>query len=841
MDFGKIRRTTSSIKPTNPIEIFKTLPSLDGAPNDLWSGQGEALREWDKARDQRDVVLSLTTGAGKTVVGLLIAQSLINEGVRNVLYLCSTNDLVTQTSEEARKIGIEHTTRAYGKWSNDLFETEKGFCITNYAALFNGRSVIARKHRPEAIIFDDAHVAESVMRDAFTLKITIEEHAPLFRSITNLFEDDFIAMAIRGRFEKAAGRGGGEMVMVTPRAMISRANQLGQIIQAQGGEYKDLAYANAHLSDHLAACSLIISDGVIEIAPPFVPTLALRGFQQDVRRIYLSATLQSQVEFVRAFGRKPEKVIQPETDAGNGERLILDGRELEGGFGPDFVHRLAKLRKAVVAVPSYPRAKRWGSLATPPKVADFTKELNSFRKAHNGVFTLVSRADGIDLPADSCRIMVMDGLPTGSSLLERFQYEFLEMQSAQDRRIAGRVTQLFGRINRGRNDYGVFLIEGKGLGVWLRRDRSVALLPALLRKQVIVGRNVQQDMGVNTPDKAVDITEAVLNRDQGWVDFYREEVRGADLEESVVERAEEAEDGLVEAALAEAKYALAMWESDFPKAREHLEGVAGKTEIADTRLSGWHEVWIAATHDAEGDASAANDHYAVASRRLPAYLKLPKHAVTVESIGREVGNDPFVEQMLRLVSSADVTGYEKSLRRVRGDLDSIDSGSPRQAEAGVRRLGELLGFVATRPDNDNLGTGPDVAWEDQAAGSILGFELKTDKVPETASYNKKKDIGQGHDHLQWLTDKYPEHNRLGLLYVGPDGPVEAQANPAPNMLLCTTKKMSGLRDEWLALVGDIRGLTPAARPERLKVISESGDWTLENMLRRLGAPFVVKT
>ncbi|AUQ71138.1 DEAD/DEAH box helicase family protein [Phaeobacter inhibens] len=840
MDFGKIRRTTSVSKPKNPIEIFKTLPSLDGAPNDLWSGQGEALREWDKARNQGDVVLSLTTGAGKTVVGLLIAQSLVNEGVRNVVYLCSTNDLVAQTSEEARKIGIGHTTRSYGKWSNDLFETEKGFCITNYAALFNGHSTIARRHRPEAIIFDDAHVAESVMRDAFTLKIKNDDHAVLFRAITTLFADDFTSMAIGSRFEKAAGKGGGEMVMATPRAMISRANQLRQIIDSHGREYKDLAYASAHLSDHLAACSMVISDGQLEIAPPFVPTLALRGFQSDVRRVYLSATLQSQVEFVRAFGRIPSTVIQPETDAGNGERLILDGRELDGGFGPDFVRRLTKLRKAVVAVPSYGKANRWGGLATPPKVANFTEELNSFRKAHNGVFTLVSRADGIDLPADACRIMVMDGLPTGSSLLERFQYEFLEMQSAQDRRIAGRVTQLFGRINRGRNDYGVFLIEGKELGIWLGRDRSVALLPALLRKQVIVGRNVQDDMGIGTPDKAMDIAEAVLNRDQGWVDFYREEVRGADLEDGVVERAEEAEAGLVKAALAEAQYALAMWEADFSKARQHLESVASDTELADTRLSGWHEVWIAATHDAEGDAAAANDHYSIAAKRLPTYLKLPKHAATIASIGRQAESDPFVEQMLRLTSSADVTGYEKALRRVRDDLGAIDAGSTRQAEAGVRRLGELLGYVSTRPDNDNLGTGPDVAWEDQDKRSILGFELKTDKVPATASYSKKKDIGQGHDHLQWLADNYPEHTRHGLIYVGPDGPIESQANPAANMWLCTTARMVDLRNEWLALVGDIRGLTPAARPERLKVISDSGDWALESLIRRLGAAFVVK-
>jgi hypothetical protein len=63
----------------------------------------------------------------------------------------------------------------------------------------------------------------------------------------------------------------------------------------------------------------------------------------------------------------------------------------------------------------------------------------------------------------------------------------------------------------------------------------------------------------------------------------------------------------------------------------------------------------------------------------------------------------------------------------------------------VRALGELFGFTATRPDNDE-GTGPDVLWRDDAKPRQLGFELKTDK-DDPATYFKK-DVSQGHDHLE---------------------------------------------------------------------------------------------
>jgi superfamily II DNA or RNA helicase len=171
MDFSKLGSTKKAPAPTDPIKIFATLPSLPGTFNDLWRGQDKALAEWHIARDRQDVLVSLNTGAGKTIVGLLIAQSLVNEGLGNVLYVCSTIDLVRQTSREAKRIGIAHTTRVRGEFSNDLFETGRSFCITTYAALFNGYSALRNRFFPQAIIFDDAHVAEGLLRDAFTLRI----------------------------------------------------------------------------------------------------------------------------------------------------------------------------------------------------------------------------------------------------------------------------------------------------------------------------------------------------------------------------------------------------------------------------------------------------------------------------------------------------------------------------------------------------------------------------------------------------------------------------------------------------------------------------------------------
>ena len=58
-------------------------------------------------RDKDDVAVVLNTGAGKTLVGLLIAQSLVNETKRQVVYACSSIQLVEQTATKAEGYGLQ--------------------------------------------------------------------------------------------------------------------------------------------------------------------------------------------------------------------------------------------------------------------------------------------------------------------------------------------------------------------------------------------------------------------------------------------------------------------------------------------------------------------------------------------------------------------------------------------------------------------------------------------------------------------------------------------------------------------------------------------------------------
>ncbi len=832
MDFSRLGTPKPTARPIDPIKIFERLPNLPGTPNDLWRGQAQALQQWHEARTKSDALISLNTGAGKTLLGLLIAQSLVNEGVENVVCVCATIDLVRQTSQEAKRIGIEHTTRVYSTFDNDLFETGNGFCITTYHALFNGLSAIRRRYFPGAVIFDDAHVAETILRGALTLHISSNDYPDLFTGLTELFRPHFRELRIEGRFNDSLTREHSSIVMAAPNGLFERREQLVALLEARAAQNDNqLKYSYAHLRDKVDCCAALFGHGNFELAPPFLPSLALDVFERPIRRIYLSATLRSKTDFVRAFGRLPNVMIEPDNDAGNGERLILFGRTIRGGISPELIAEISAKRKTLIAVPNYPSSEVWSDLAQPPEPKDFSAQLDAFRNAENGVFILVSRVDGIDLPHDTCRLMVLDGLPSGTSLIERYQWEFLRMGNLHATRLANRLVQLFGRINRGRNDYGVFLIRGSELNAWLSKDRNIALLPQLLQRQITLGRAVQDGMDIKAPKAVVGVINAVISREPSWLDYYGDNINRHDLDQDEVARAEDAEPQMVSAAQAEAAYAAAIWTGEIAEGRRVLDEATAATGRVGALLAGWQNVWLGAVLEREGDHDSARLAYRRAVSRLGNMITLPRGTAAAPNAA-VLGEDAstFAQEINRLVGLASHESFAKEFARIRSQLISLDGGPPRRMEESVRALGELLGLAATRPDND-IGTGPDVLWTDEASRTSLAFELKTDKL-DPALY-RKKDIAQGHDHIAWMVENYPGFNCLGLLFVGPDGRVAPNANPSNIMWRCAPSCLIELRDRLLAVIADLRGALPLERPGRCRAACDDGSWDINALFRRL--------
>src|SRR5262249_36527074 len=94
---------------------------------------------------------------------------------------------------------------------------------------------------------------------------------------------------------------------------------------------------------------------------------------------------------------------------------------------------------------------------------DVESDLGTFADAARATLVLTNRYDGIDLPDEACRLVLLAGQPVGTHLQERFIYESVGATSVLEERIRTRVVQGAGRCTRNANDYAVVMVIGPEL------------------------------------------------------------------------------------------------------------------------------------------------------------------------------------------------------------------------------------------------------------------------------------------------------------------------------------------------------------------------------------------
>ena len=564
-EFSKLKATPREQRLTDPVVLFQRLRVTDTSINDLWLAQGDALRAWNQSRTEPDVSISLNTGAGKTLVGLLIAQSLVNEMRSLVLYACSSIQLVEQTAKKAEGYGLPITSYVKGAFSNNLASKGEAVCLTTYQALFNGKSIFFNREIA-GVVFDDAHAAEHLLRDHFSLHIEKKRFGSVYSQIVAEFSGYFHSIGLSSTFDEIASGSGNRLLMIPPFEVKRAQAAISKCLRESTVPNDDTTtFAWAHLKDRTDLCAFIISAFEITLTPAFLPSRTLPYFSTTIRRVYLSATLSAPDVFVRTFGRKPSVQIAPTTTAGECERMIMIPEKTRGVLDDvQATIQLIRPHKALFLVPSYARAQEWEDIVQPPSRERATDAIEKFKIEKGPVkLLLAGRYDGIDLPGEMCRIVVIDDLPSGIGLLERYLWEYLRFSAVLRSAIASRIVQSFGRISRGMSDHGVAILTGRRLVEWLQVPKNVASLPLFLQKQLQLG--FQMSAGMNAAE-ATSVLQGCLDRQRDWIDAYERFMREAPSDEALPEPVT-----LIELALAEAKYAEDLWHRDYTGAASHLQ------------------------------------------------------------------------------------------------------------------------------------------------------------------------------------------------------------------------------------------------------------------------------
>jgi hypothetical protein len=524
-----------------------------------------------------------------------------------------------------------------------------------------------------------------------------------------------------------------------------------------------------------------------------------------------------------------------------GERLIVlaERSKLTNGGAANvsdlvLAQCLSAQNKLLISTPSYPSASKYKAIAAPPTTTDFSTKLDEFRRTTSpSVFILVGRVDGIDLPHATCRVMLADGLPTGFSLLEAYLYDTLEMRNSYAAKLANRITQMFGRTNRGRNDFSTIFASEQRLVNWLSTPRNVALLPELLRKQLLLGKSLVDQFKIRDIQQFPGLINQVLSRDPGWLKYYQDSVSGFDIGNDQKTQAAENDALLTEAALAESEFAAQMWDGSASLARDALAAVVDKVVVADRRLSGWYNIQLGQTFELHGDIESAAKRYSQARGRIHSILALPFPATTT-SVTKGATPVNKLHAKLMEIFASDVRHQNDQIVKIDrsvGPLFDITA-SPAQHEEAMRSFGDALGFNATRPEQDeDNGSTLDVSWRNETTKQSILIELKTKKKPD--GMINLEDVGQGLNHLEWGTKAFSGDNVLGLIIVCPCQKRSSETSPSNEMWLATLAPFRQCYEEFVQMLSALQRLTPLQRVAELQAVALRAEWQPEAVFARL--------
>lgn len=774
LDFNKLLGKTQQSKIISPVEIFNNLDK-DEDKAYLWPGQETILEEWDsKNRNKRDNIVKLHTGQGKTLIGLLMLQSLLNEGNGPALYLCPDNTLVKQTVGQADAFGIK--TIEVSKESTALpreFLNSEAILITNCQKLFNGKSVFGVEGTSKeikevgAVVIDDAHRCLEIIRNAFSIRSNryikqadnSSEDNPIFSELLSLFSESLKNQAA-GKYDDIIEGHDETSIPVPYWVWYDNLPEVMKII-SENKHSDEIKFSWNLIKDQLENCTCIFSGRRVEIVPRLVPINLIPSFSEAKRRIFLSATLTEDAFLIKDLDLDPDCVLNPLTDSSlkhSGERLIILPTLVDPSLKrEDLIAWLLGLPKRYgnfgffTIVPSYYLARPWGR-GIPVTSSNFEETLKSLKerirdkKAFES-YILINKYDGIDLPGHICRILCLDSLPSYDALIDRYYQSVMPSTAISQRKLAQRIEQGIGRAIRGVSDYCIVIIIGTDISAFFSENAKRDYLSNEAQRQIKIGEELAGELKKEGPalTSIESLIEKVLSRDLGWKTYYKDRMNDVEIKPINPD--------FIQRAALERKAELCYQNRQYPQATSVVQDIINSLEN-DKKELGWY-LQLKATYEYPIDIQKSLEIQLTAFN-TNSRLSRPPKGVQYTKLTREGINR--AQRISEYIKSKDSPTH--LILEVENILDKLTFEiSSDVFEDGIDALGQILGYKTDRPEK-KTGKGPDNLWQiDNSHYWII--ECKNRVIKDRGI--SKSEAGQMDTSIGWFEEKYENCENIPII------------------------------------------------------------------------------
>ncbi len=767
MDFNKLLGKTQASKIINPIDIFNNLDKEEDDKAYIRPGQKNVLELWDKNhRNDTNTIVKLHTGEGKTLIGLLMLQSLLNEGYGPALYLCPDKILVRQTVNQAHAFGIKIVeTPPESKELPREFLNSEAILIATCQKLFNGKSVFGvegtKKEIKEigAIVIDDAHRCLEIIRDTFSIRSDKYTHTegkrelnPVYSELFGLFSESLRKQA-PGTYEDIIQEQDESFIPVPFWTWYENQSEVMNIISKHKTS-SDITFSWELIKNNLENCTCIFSGTRVEIVPRLIPINLIPSFSNAKRRIFLSATLTDDAFLIKDLAINSKSVLNPITDKEvkySGERLILL---------PTLVDPSLKREELITWLKTIPKkygtfgfftivpSKRIGNYWTNENIiesANYELVIESLKeKIKNGEacdhYTLINKYDGIDLPGHTCRILCLDSLPSYNALIDRYYQSVMPSTTSINRKLAQRIEQGIGRAIRGINDYCVVVIIGTDISAFFSENVKREYLSNEAQRQIKIGvelaDNLKKEGG--SLNEIQNLIEDVLERNQDWKNYYKERMSDIEVKPintDYIQRIEQERE-------AELCYQKGQYQIAISIVQDIINNINN-----DEAEKGWYsqlkaiyEYSVDKQKSMEIQLTAINANYR---------LSHPPDGIQYRKLSR--GGLSRAQRISEYINSKE--NYTCLILDIVNILEKVSFGSSSDVfEDGIDSLGRILGFECDRPEK-KYRKGPDNLWQISDTNYWI-IECKNEV--ESNRGISKKEAGQMDTSIGWFKRNYEE-------------------------------------------------------------------------------------
>lgn len=801
VDFKKRLGALAIEKKTNPLEIYDALDRSSVA-GPLRPAQAKILGEWYLSRrEQRDLIIKLHTGEGKTLIGLLMLQSKLNSGSGPSLFVCPNKYLVDQVCEDAKKFGIPFCTiESDNSIPNEFIDNEK-ILITHVQKVFNGKSIFGVGNNythVDNIVLDDSHACIDSIKSSFT--ISLNSSSKIYSKFIELFHDD-ISEQGEGTFLEILNSENNSFLPVPYWSWIDRSDEVLSIL-SEHREDDEIKFTWPIIKDNIKNCQAFVSGSQLEITPIHIPIEKFSSFSKAKQRILMSATTQDDSFFIKGLGFESEAVKNPidnPLQLWSGEKMLLIPSLIDEKLDRDtIVNILAKPRDKTFGIAaltsSFRKSEQYKSLGSiAVKTGDISEAVTNLKNGeYEKTVVFANRYDGIDLPDSSCRLLIFDSKPFFYSLSERYE-ECNRLESdLLNVKIAQRIEQGLGRSVRGEKDYSAILIIGADLVKFIKSSQTNKYFSPQTKKQIELGLEIAKmaENEISENDEPFEVVRSLINqclhRDEGWKEFYKEEMNKI--------HAETSNNTLYDTLTLEREAAVNNYLGDYEKACEIIQRIIDGFCFNDSER-GWY-LQILARYKYHLSKVDSNNAQKSAFTKNNELLK-PKDGISYKRL-------EYIDQS-RLKRIKDWIKEHRSFEELILSVDGVladlkfNSGADK-FELALKNLGLMLGFLSERPDKE-FKKGPDNLWCG-VKNQYFIFECKSEVLIERLEITKHE-AGQMNTHCAWFESQYGD-SRVKRILIIPTKKLSYHGNFTHEVEVMRRGRLKSLRENVKAFFKEFK-------------------------------------